>query len=155
MTGVKTGRYAFPLTLTHTNDCVDHRMALIGDAAHRIHPMAGQGLNLGLSDVAYLSNTIIGAKKSGSDIGNKEHVLSAYDRSSKLNAYSVIGSIEFIKTSYTPKIAGSEGLGHILSLARNIGIDLIDSSDFAKYNFINYAGGNYTHPLKYEWETKN
>ena len=40
-------------------------MALIGDAAHRIHPMAGQGLNLGLTDAAYLANYIIKAKKSG------------------------------------------------------------------------------------------
>lgn len=55
-------------------------MALIGDAAHRIHPMAGQGLNLGLSDVAFLANTILKAKKGGADIGNLEHVLSNYDR---------------------------------------------------------------------------
>ena len=40
-------------------------MALIGDAAHRIHPMAGQGLNIGITDVAYLANAIIKAKKSG------------------------------------------------------------------------------------------
>lgn len=40
-------------------------MALIGDAAHRIHPLAGQGLNIGITDVAYLSNAIIKAKKSG------------------------------------------------------------------------------------------
>ena len=47
---------------------------------------------------------------------------------------------------------GSESLGHILALARNMGIDLIDSSDFLKYNFMNFASGNYTHPLNYEWD---
>jgi len=43
-------------------------------------------------------------------------------------------------------------LGHILALARNIGIDLIDLSDLMKYNFMNFASGNYTHPLKYAWQ---
>ena len=152
VTGVNTGRFAFPLTLNHANECAANRMALIGDAAHRIHPMAGQGLNLGLSDVAYLSNTLVKAKKGGADIGNFEHVLSKYNQQSKLNAYSVIGSIEFVKNSYTPSFLGSETLGHGLSLARNIGIDLIDSNDFLKFNFMNYASGNYTHPLVYEWE---
>jgi len=77
--------------------------------------------------------------------------LSKYDNLSKTNAASVIGSIEFVKSSYTPKFVGSEALGHVLSLARNVGIDLIDSNDFLKYNFMNYASGNYTHPLVYEW----
>lgn len=111
-------------------------------------------MNLGLSDVAFLANTLIQAKKGGADIGNLRDVLSKYDGKSKANAYSVIGSIEFVKSSYTPKFVGSETLGHALSLARNLGIDLIDSNDFLKYNFMNYASGNYTHPLVYEWQNE-
>jgi len=60
-----TKRFAFPLTLSHANSLASHRMALIGDAAHRVHPLAGQGLNLGLSDVAFLGNTILAAKREG------------------------------------------------------------------------------------------
>jgi hypothetical protein len=46
---------------------------------------------------------------------------------------------------------GSENMGHVLALARNAGIDLIELSDFAKFNFMNFASGNITHPAKYEW----
>ena len=67
---VHTKRFAFPLVLQNANQYVSHRMALVGDAAHRVHPLAGQGLNLGLSDVAYLSNVLLKAKKGGQDIGD-------------------------------------------------------------------------------------
>lgn len=47
---------------------------------------------------------------------------------------------------------GSEGLGHVLSAARNLSIDLLDSSDLLKYNIMNYASGSYMHPLDYQWQ---
>ena len=75
ITAQSTRRFAFPLGLTHATAYTSERMALIGDAAHRIHPMAGQGLNLGLSDVAFLANALISAKRGGADPGNQEHVL--------------------------------------------------------------------------------
>jgi len=125
-------------------------MALIGDAAHRVHPLAGQGLNLGLADVAYLANTILSAKNSGADIGHLDS-LSEYERLSKQNAYAMIAGIEFVKKSYAPDVAGNEAMGHVLAVARNAGIDMIEFSDLLKFNFINFASGNVMHPGKYLW----
>jgi 2-polyprenyl-6-methoxyphenol hydroxylase-like FAD-dependent oxidoreductase len=76
---LETKRYAFPLTLNNANNLAANRMALIGDAAHRVHPLAGQGLNLGLTDVAYLSNCILKAMKTGQDIGSYDFVLKEYE----------------------------------------------------------------------------
>jgi hypothetical protein len=48
----------------------------------------------------------------------------------------MIAAIEFVKNAYGPKVAGSEPLGHLLALGRNVILDAIESSDFAKYNFM-------------------
>ena len=102
-------------------------MALVGDAAHKVHPA---NVNLGLTDVAYLANILIRAKNGGADIGHSEYVLDEYNTLSSANASAVIASIEFVRNMYTPKFAGSEALAHVVSLARNIGVDLIGASDF-------------------------
>lgn len=122
---VLTRRYAFPLILQHSDKYAADRMALIGDAAHRIHPMAGQGLNLGITDVAYLANSIVKAKKSGLDIGNYDLVLKDYEVNAKANAYSMISAIEVVRNSYNGRILGSDTATGLLSVARNIAIDAI------------------------------
>lgn len=152
MTGVNTKRFAFPLILQYSEHYAADRMALIGDAAHRIHPMAGQGLNLGITDVAYLANALVKAKKSGQDIGNYGLVLKDYETHAKTNAYSMISAIEVVRNSYLNRIGGSEGAAKVLSVFRNAAIDLIQNTEIAKYNFMNFASGNLTHPVKYEWE---
>lgn len=62
-----------------------------------------------------------------------------------------MGAIEFVKKSYEPTVQGNDMLGHALAAARNLGIDLIESSDIMKYNFMNVASGNVMHPSVYEW----
>jgi len=64
-----SSRAAFPLKLNHVDEYTTSRIALIGDAAHTIHPLAGQGLNLGLGDVKSLSATIQDSFYLGQDIG--------------------------------------------------------------------------------------
>jgi 2-octaprenyl-3-methyl-6-methoxy-1,4-benzoquinol hydroxylase/2-octaprenylphenol hydroxylase len=72
-------RAAFPLAMRLSERYVSHRVALLGDAAHAVHPLAGQGVNLGLADVAGLAEHLIGARHEGADIGGSR-VLEAYDR---------------------------------------------------------------------------
>ena len=64
-----------------------------------------------------------------------------------------MAAIEFVKKSYEPSVQGNEALGHVLAGARNLGIDIIESSDVLKYNFMNFASGNVTHPSVYEWNS--
>ena len=63
----------------------------------------------------------------------------------------MIAAIEFVKNAYSPNLGGSESLGHILALGRNIALDLIESSDLVKHNFMQFASGSVTHPSRYEW----
>ena len=68
---LKGERFVYPLSLSLAEDMVKGRLALVGDSAHGIHPIAGQGLNLGLRDVAALSEVLIEAARLGEDIGAK------------------------------------------------------------------------------------
>eukprot|EP00347_Sterkiella_histriomuscorum_P011785 403371105 len=98
---LETKRYGFPLSLNLSNNLAANRMALIGDAAHRVHPLAGQGMNIGITGVAFLANSIIKAKKCGYDIGNYDYVLSDYEKQEKVNAQMMVSSIELVKSSYS------------------------------------------------------
>ena len=72
-------RFTYPLTLSIANRCAAPRIALIGDAAHRVHPIAGQGLNAGLKDVATLAEVLTLARRHGEDIGRVD-VLNRYQQ---------------------------------------------------------------------------
>lgn len=75
---IEAGPVGFPLQLSLANHLVAPRIALIGDAAHVLHPLAGQGLNAGLKDVAALSDVLTKAARRGEDIGRPE-VLARYE----------------------------------------------------------------------------
>lgn len=72
-------RLAYPLNLIHAQDYIAPRMALVADAAHGIHPIAGQGLNLGFRDINEMANLLINAHQKGEDLGDTE-LLETYQR---------------------------------------------------------------------------
>jgi 2-octaprenyl-6-methoxyphenol hydroxylase len=81
-------RWAYPLDLTLAERYIAPRLALAGDAAHGIHPIAGQGLNIGLRDVAALAEVLVGAARIGEDIG-AANVLERYQRWRRFDATSL------------------------------------------------------------------
>ncbi|WP_186748373.1 FAD-dependent monooxygenase, partial [Vibrio crassostreae] len=72
-------RFAFPLRMRYARDFAVDRVALVGDAAHTIHPLAGQGVNLGLLDAASLAQELLTLWGAGEDIGTKRN-LRGYER---------------------------------------------------------------------------
>ena len=72
-------RWSYPLSLQFANKVVDHRLALVGDASHGMHPIAGQGLNMGFRDVGALAEVLIDSNRIGLDIGDLS-VLEHYDK---------------------------------------------------------------------------
>src|SRR3546814_15167822 len=84
-------RWSYPLTLLHAERTIDSRLALVGDAAHGIHPIAGQGLNLGLRDVAALAECIVDARRLGLDVGDAT-VLERYQRWRRTDTMALIAA---------------------------------------------------------------
>lgn len=72
-------RFAYPLSLQHAHTYVADRLALVGDAGHAMHPIAGQGFNMGVRDVAALAEVLVDAKRLGLDLG-QQSVLEEYER---------------------------------------------------------------------------
>ena len=106
---VSGDRHSFPLKMRYARDFAKHRIALIGDAAHTIHPLAGQGLNLGLLDALSLSETIIENKEADKDIGVLEN-LRHFERWRKSEAAQMIASMEVLKRLFDGNNPVKKGL---------------------------------------------
>lgn len=108
-----TARAAFPLRLRLADRYVSGRVVLAGDAAHVVHPLAGQGMNLGFRDVACLARVLSAARARGGDIG-AAHVLRRYERERRSeNALAARGldAIERVFTANDPVVPVVRGLG--------------------------------------------
>ncbi|XP_048455986.1 ubiquinone biosynthesis monooxygenase COQ6, mitochondrial [Rhincodon typus] len=95
-------RAIFPLGLGHATKYVGPRVALIGDAAHRVHPLAGQGVNLGFGDVASLSQHLSEAAYNGEDLGSTNH-LNAFETERQRHNLPVMAAIDLLKRLYSTK----------------------------------------------------
>jgi len=134
-TAVQPGTVAsFPLRFRHAAQYISPRVALVGDAAHVIHPLAGQGLNLGLADVAALSRTIEYAVSHGMDIGDLL-TLERYSSERYLPNAKIGGACDLLHKMYT-----IPGQGPI-TWARSLGLDVIDKLPFVKSFLMKNAEG--------------
>ncbi len=131
---IKTGpRATFPLARAQADEYCRSRLALVGDAAHRIHPLAGQGANLGLLDVACLAEVILQAKEKGRDIGALS-VLRKYERWRKGENSIMMMTMEGFKYLFENKTAA-------VSWLRNAGMDMFDSMKPIKHEVMKCAMG--------------
>ncbi|XP_042292890.1 ubiquinone biosynthesis monooxygenase COQ6, mitochondrial [Thunnus maccoyii] len=97
--GPKT-RVMFPLGMGHASEYIRHRVALIGDAAHRVHPLAGQGANLGFGDVACLTQLLSQAAFTGKDLGAIQHLLE-YETDRQRHNLPMMAAIDLMKRLYS------------------------------------------------------
>lgn len=125
---------AFPLGLTLAREFVTDRIALVGDAAHGIHPIAGQGLNLGFKDAAALAETIIDADRLGLDIGS----LSVLERYQKWRRFDTVQM--GVVTDILNRLFSNDN--PVLRIARNVGLGIVDRLPVLKEKFIDEAAGN-------------
>ncbi|MBX6320820.1 MAG: UbiH/UbiF/VisC/COQ6 family ubiquinone biosynthesis hydroxylase [Rhodospirillaceae bacterium] len=127
------GRWSYPLRLIHAERYVDHRLALIGDAAHVVHPIAGQGFNLGLKDVAALAEIVVDAMRLGLDIGSLA-VLERYERWRRLDTVMLIAATDGINRLFSNDIGP-------LRLLRDLGLAAVDRLPPLKRLFMRDAMG--------------
>jgi 2-octaprenyl-6-methoxyphenol hydroxylase len=126
-------RRAFPLGLYTARTFIAERLALIGDAAHVIHPIAGQGLNMGLRDVAALAEAVTDAARLGLDIGAPD-VLERYQRWRRFDT-AMMG----IATDSLNRLFSNRS--DVLRLARDIGLGVVERMPPLKRMFIREAAG--------------
>jgi 2-octaprenyl-6-methoxyphenol hydroxylase len=127
-------RWFYPLKFHLARGFVKPRFALAGDSAHGIHPIAGQGLNLGLKDAAALAETVLDAARLGLDIGAGD-VLSRYERWRRFDSLTLAASTDALNRLFSNDIAP-------LRFARDLGLGVVDSIGPLRRFFMRHAGGD-------------
>ncbi|QYJ86903.1 FAD-dependent monooxygenase [Shewanella mesophila] len=125
---------AFPLRMRYARHFARHRLVLVGDAAHTIHPLAGQGVNLGFLDAAATIESLAELKRKGKDIGDYAN-LRPLERWRKADALEMIAAMEGFKRLF-------DGSNPIKKALRDLGLNLVDNFSPVKTLFMQQAMGN-------------
>jgi 2-octaprenyl-6-methoxyphenol hydroxylase len=126
-------RSVYPLSLMHVQEQVRSRVALIGNAAHTLHPIAGQGFNLGLRDVAALAEIIVNAQQAQADIGDLA-VLQQYAQWRKTDHKQIIGFTDSLVRLFSNRFAP-------LHSARTAGLLALDTLPPVKHVLAKHTMG--------------
>ena len=126
-------RWHYPLGVMMVERMIAPRLALIGDAAHQIHPIAGQGLNLGLRDAAALAEIIVEAMRLGSDPGSQT-VLERYQRWRRFDILTLIAATDGLNRLFS-------NANPVLQLGRRLGLRLVEPITPLKRLFMRHARG--------------
>ena len=126
-------RFQYPLSLSLADRFVAPRLALVGDAAHGVHPLAGQGLNLGLHDVAALAEVVIHAARRGEDIGAPT-VLQRYEDWRRPETTTMALGMDAMNRLFSNR-------NPILRLGRDLGLGAVNAMPALRRGFIRQAAG--------------
>jgi len=116
----RESRQSFPLSFSLVQDYISNRVALIGDSAHRIHPLAGQGVNIGWFDAQSLTNCLELACREGGDFGSQCY-LKNYDSQTQKHNTPLILAIDLLNQLYSTDFKP-------FILARSFGLDFVEKS---------------------------
>ena len=132
-------RFSYPLSLSLAESYVAPRVALVGDAAHGVHPVAGQGLNLGLRDVAALAEVVVEAARRGEDIGARD-VLERYQRWRRFDATALGLGMDTVNRLFSNDLP-------VLRQARGLGMGLVTAIAPLRRAFMRQAAGLAVAPM--------
>lgn len=126
-------RWAYPLNLSLATEYARHRLVVAGDAAHGVHPIAGQGMNMGLRDVAALTEVLTEAARRGEDIG-AEVVLRRYEQWRRFDATAMALGMDVLNRMFSSDLPPLQAI-------RNLGLGLVSRLGGARRAFMAEASG--------------